>query len=212
MITYSVFASGAIRRRTRDACESSVLVLPDRAEAPHLPQQLVLLVHARRLLGQLREELELLRREQQAAAGDQDTPGRPVDADLPRLEHVALLRRCPPEHGPDPRTQLLVCERPVDVVVGAALERAGAVDGVRRLAAQQDHRDVAIPRAARHAVAQARAELQLGDEDEVGAHALGQVEDLARVAGAEHVEPVVGELALEEAAGLGLGFGDDQRG
>ena len=77
---------------------------------------------------------------------------------------------------------------------------------------EQDHGDVAVPRPAGNAVAETRAELQLGDEDEVGTHALGQVEDLAGVAGAEDVEPVVGELALEEAAGLGLGFGDDQRG
>jgi hypothetical protein len=32
------------------------------------------------------------------------------------------------------------------------------------------------------------------------------------VAGAEDVEAVVGELSLEEAAGLVLRFGDDQRG
>jgi hypothetical protein len=131
--------------------------------------------------------------------------------DLSRLEHVHRLRRRPAKHSPDPRAQLLVGERPVDVVVGAALEGAGAVDGVRLLAAEQDHGDVAVPRAARNAVAKTRTELQLGDQDKIGADALGQVEDLPGMTGSQDVEAVVGELALEKTAGFGLRLGDDQR-
>ena len=90
-----------------------------------------------------------------------------------------------PQDGVDPRDQLLVVERPRDEVVAAALEGVHAVDRVGPRLAEHDHGHVAVPRAARLALAQHAADLErrrvreAADEHEVGPLALDQLERLA---------------------------------
>ena len=100
----------------------------------------------------------------------------------------------------------------MEVVVGAALERPHPVDRVALGRAEHDHRDVAVPRPPGLALAEARAEVELGAEDEVGPRALGESERLAAERRLEHVEAVALQLALEVAADRGLRLGEEQRG
>ena len=121
-------------------------------------------------------------------------------------------RRRPAQDRPDPREQLLVDDRPRQEVVRAALEGSDSIDGVGSRRADHDHGDVAIPRAARLTLAQPRAEVELGQHDEVGTRALGKLERLAVEAGLEDVEAVARELPLEIAARVGLRLGEEQGG
>ena len=140
-----------------------------------------------------------------------DAARRAVDPDLPRLQHLGRARAGPPEQRLDPRPQLLVGERPVEVVVGPALEGADAIDeGVALLRAEQDDGDVAVPGAAGLALPEPEAELELGEEDEIRTQALGQVERLAGGDRRHNLEAVLDELPLEEPTGRALGLGDDQ--
>ena len=85
-------------------------------------------------------------------------------------------------------------ERPVEVVVAAAVEGSHPVDGIRLLRAEQDHRHLAI------ALPQPAAELEpLGcaDQDEVRAHPLDQLERFS-VRDAHDLEAVLRQMALEE--------------
>lgn len=127
----------------------------------------------------------------------------------PARTTLAVARRRAAQDGADACEQLLVRERAAEVVVRPALERANAVDDVRVYAAEQDHGHVPIPEPAGLALAQPATELELGADDEVGPQALGQIEHLGDLAGAEHLEAVVGQLPFQVAARAGLGLGDD---
>src|ERR671933_1337705 len=58
--------------------------LTERAEAPDLPQELLLREDAARLRGELQEQLVLLRRQVDPLAADGDAAGRPVDLERAR--------------------------------------------------------------------------------------------------------------------------------
>ena len=61
-----------------------------------------------------------------------------------------MRRRCrPPQHGPDPRQQLLVVERLRQEVVAPPSSARTTVDRVRLGLAEDDDRDVAVTCAAR---------------------------------------------------------------
>ena len=99
-----------------------------------------------------------------------------VDDDLARLEHIVVRRRRTraAQDGADPREQLVVVERPWDVVVAAPVERSDAVDGVGLRVPEDDDGYAAVPRATRLALAKATAHVELGREQhEVGTDALG---------------------------------------
>ena len=123
-----------------------------------------------------------------AAHGD-DTR-RPIDREVADLDQVRARWGRPSQHCSDAGQQLVVDDGARQVVVRAALERAHPVDGVRLLRAEHDHRDIAVPGPARLALAEARAEVELGADDEVGARPLGERERLAAERGLEHMEAV----------------------
>ena len=98
-------------------------------------------------------------------------------------------------------------ERARHVIVAAAIERADAVDGVGLAAAEDDHRHLAIPRAPGLAFAKAAA--QLGRrENERRLQTFHELQRLPLCLGAEHVEAVVCEVALEELPGRRLRLGE----
>ena len=118
------------------------------------------------------------------------------------IRPVAVRRS--PQHGPHPREQLLVDERPDDVVVAPARKAAQAVDGLAALA-HHDHGDIPVPEAARLALPEPAAELEArgireGDveQHEVGIDALEQIERAGALLNRNDVEPVLGELLLEK--------------
>src|SRR5438105_4029198 len=177
--------------------------LAERAEAPDLAQELLFREDAARIGGELQEQLVLLRGQVDPPAADRDAAGRPVDLDRADADEVGDGRRRPPQDRPDAREQLVVEERPAEEVVGAALERPSAVDRIRLGSAEDDERHLAAPRAAlleRRGVA---------EEDQIRPGPLRELERLAARGGAEHVEAVVGEVALEEASRRGLRLGDE---
>ena len=131
---------------------------PHRPETPDVAEQVLLREHAPRLLGQPSRAARTLGPRASAAARG-TSPTVRVErsiASSPASEPLSP-RRWPraAQHGPDPGAELLVRERPVEVVVRPALERADTVDGIGLAGAEQDHRDVAVPRPARLAGAQA---------------------------------------------------------
>src|SRR5438270_1433836 len=175
----------------------------ERAEAPHFAEELFFREHAVGLRGELEEQLVLLRRQVDARPADGDPARRPVDLDLPDLKPLGRRRRRPAQDGSDPREELVVKEGPPDEVVGAALERPHAVDGVGLGPSDHDQRDLAVPRPAL---------LEGGgvpEEDEVGARPLRELERLAARGRAEDVEAVVGQVTLEKAPSRGLRLGDE---
>ena len=140
------------------------------------------------------------------------TRAEPVDREVADLDQVRARWRRPSQHRSDAGQQLVVDDGPRQVVVRAALERAHPVDGVRLLRTEHDHRDIAVPGPARLALAEARAEVELGADDEVGTRPLGERERLAAERGLEHVEAVTRQLALEVSPRGGLRLGEQQRG
>ena len=102
-------------------------------------------------------------------------------------------------------------ERARDVVVAAPVERPDAVDGVGLRVPEDDDGYAAVPRATRLALAKATAHVELGrEEHEVGTDALGERERVLLVVGADDVEAVIREMALEEAADALLGLRQEQ--
>src|SRR5919199_2043784 len=179
--------------------------LADRAEAPHVAQQLFLREDAARLRRKLERQLVLLRRQVDALAADRDATGRPVDLERADVDEVRNDRRRPPQDGSDARQQLVIQERPAEEVVGSALERPSAVDGIGLGSADHDERHLARPRAAfleRRGIA---------EQDEIRARPLRERKRLVALRCAEDVEAVVREMALEKAAGRGLRLGDEDR-
>ena len=102
-------------------------------------------------------------------------------------------------------------ERPRHVVVAAAVERANPVDAVGLGSAEHDHRYFAVPRATGLALPKPATQLGRG-EHERRLQALQQLERLAVGLGAEHVEPVVREVALEKLPGRRLRLGEQEGG
>ena len=96
----------------------------------------------------------------------------------------------------DSRDELLVQERPREVVVAAG-ERADA-DG-RIGVAEHDHRAV------RHDATLERG--RIAEQEQVG---LGRARQLLGSRERQHVEPVAHELALEKPANGRLGLGEEQ--
>jgi hypothetical protein len=134
-------------------------------------------------------------------------PGDEVDGERAGVQSVAQGRRSASEHGPDPREQLVVVERPRHVVVAAAIEGANTVDRVGLGAAEHDHGHLTVPRPPWLALPKAAAQLGRG-EDERGLQTLQELERFALGLGAEHVEAVVCEVALEEFPGRRLRLGE----
>src|SRR5262249_30106714 len=100
-----------------------------------------------------------------------------------------------------------------EIVVCTAFEGANAIDqGITLLPAEQDHGNIPIPRAAGLALPEPKAELELGEEDEIRAQALGQADRLAGCNRRRNLETVLDEMPLEEPTGRALGLGDDQGG
>ena len=146
--------------------------------------------------------------ERQRGVPHRDPARAPVDDELAGGEHLGGRRGAAPQERSDAREQLHVRERAADDVVGAAVERAHALDGVRG-GREQDHGHVAVPRPPRLAAAKPQAEVELGEEHEVRPRALGELERLAPARRLEHVEAVVAELPVEVLARLGLRLGDE---
>src|SRR5262245_56681193 len=140
-----------------------------------------------RLRGELRDELELLGREQHGRVTDADATRRAVEYEVARDDRVSGGGKPTPKQCADPREELLVRERSSDDVVGAAVERADAFDRVGRRR-ENDHRNVPVPVSPGLAAPQSQAEVELGNDDEVWARRLGDVERLAPASRSEHVE------------------------
>jgi hypothetical protein len=100
-------------------------------------------------------------------------------------------RARPARDGADPLDELVVVERPGHVVVAPAPERAHAVEGAGLGAAEHDHRCLAAPA------------LELGPSP--ASTTSGR---FAR----NHVEPVAGQVPLEDAAHHRLSVGEEHRG
>jgi hypothetical protein len=103
-------------RRRRDACESSVRVRPSERKPG----------------------------ERDGGLAHQHGTRREISRDDAGAADFVRRRCRPPQHRTDPRQQLLVCERPHEKVVAAALERPDTVDCVRLRLPQDDHGHVAV--------------------------------------------------------------------
>src|SRR5262245_30542173 len=102
----------------------------ERPVAPHLAQERLLREHPIGIGGELRDELELLRRERHGDVAHAHAARRSVDDEVAGDDDVRLRRRAPAQERADAREQLLVGERPADHVVGTAIEGAHALDRV----------------------------------------------------------------------------------
>jgi hypothetical protein len=166
-----------------------------------------------RVGSELRQQLELLGRERDHRAGDRHAADPAIDHELTDLDPVAERRRRAPQNGADPRDELVVDERPRQVVVAASGERADAVDRVGLELPEHDDGHVAVPGAPRLALAETATQLQAAGvrlvhayEHQVRARSLEQLERLTRRRGAEDLEPVFGEVTLEEVPRPVLGL------
>jgi len=181
-------------------------------KAPDIAQQLLLREHPRRLAGELRQELELLSRQQDTPSGDSDAAGHPVHVDLPGLQHVAVRRACPAQHSTNAGEQFRVVEGPADVVVTTPVEGADAVDCIRLRLAEHDHGHAPVPRAAGLPLAEPAADLESrSQQDEIGPRAFGEVEGSITIARSHDFEAVVAQVALQERSGRLFGLGEEKR-
>ena len=128
---------------------------------------------------------------------DRDPSRGPVDCEQADLRELDA-RRAAPQERVDPREQLLVDERARQTVVGTC-ERPYAGRGVG--ATEHDHRAVG------HDAAVERAGVP--EQEDIG---IGRARQLLGALARHHVEAVVAQLTLEEAADGGLGLGDEERG
>src|SRR6266511_6185731 len=118
---------------------------PELAEAPDLPEELLLREDSRRVAQQLDQQLVLLAGERDGGAADGDAAGRQVSGDRTGVQRLVRARRRSPQNGPNPCEQLLVGERPREVVVAAPLESADTVNRVGFPLAENDHGNVSVP-------------------------------------------------------------------
>ena len=140
-----------------------------------------------------------------------DSAGAAVDRQLPRLHELVARRPAAPQHRADACEELLVVDRALDHVVDAAVEGAHAVDRVGPLRCEQDHGHLPVPAAAGLAGAQAAAQLELGQQDEVRPSAFRQGEGVAVHPRLHDVEAVVAEVTLEKPSRDVLGLCQQQR-
>ena len=177
-----------------------------RAEAPDVSQQVLLLEDALRVLGEGDEQLVLLRRELHGLAGNGDEARGEVDLEVAdRKVRVARAGRAA-QNGTHAGDELVVDERAHHVIVAAAREAAHAVDRVPA-GADHDYRHVAVPSPAGLAFAQTAADLEPGgvrqdrvEEDEAGPRLLDELERGRGPVRGEDFEPVVCELLLQVGA------------
>lgn len=108
--------------------------------------------------------------------------------------------------------QLLVHHGPVHEVVRPSLEGPHTVDRVGPGRADDDHRHLSIPGAARLTRSQTRAELELGEQDEIGTRTLRDLECLAVETRRRHLKAVARQLPLEVAPDPGIRLGEQQGG
>ena len=132
-----------------------------------------------------------------------DAPRSPVDDELSCDQHLRGRRRAPSQECTNAREQLFVGEGAADDVVGAAVERTHALDRIRR-GREQDDGNVPVPCTTRFPPPQPQAQVELGEQHDIRANALGELERLAPPRRPEHVEAVVAEVATEILACLGL--------
>jgi hypothetical protein len=111
--------------------------------------------------------------------------------------------RGPAQNRPHAGDELVVDERPHDVVVTPPCEPAHAVDRVAARA-NHDHRHIAVPRPPGLALAEAAADLETGsvrehgvEEHEARARLLDEFEGRRGPVGGQDFEAVVCELLLE---------------
>jgi len=147
---------------------------PEGTEAPDFPQELFLRENPVRLRGEARDELELLSRERDHRVAHPDPSRTAVDDQVAGDEHLGGRRRAPPQKRPDPSEQLLVRKRAADDVVRATVERTHALDGIGRRR-EQDDRNVPVPRPPGLAPAEPKAEVELGEENEIRPDALDEL-------------------------------------
>src|SRR6266508_333607 len=174
-------------------------------------QELATGEHAARLAHQRRKELELGRGQLDRPAGDRDAHAADVDLDIGHPEDLrpAGPRRLgPPQHGTDPRDQLLGPERLHDVVVGPELEADHPVGLVAPRGQHHDRHVRRPPQRARdiEAVPPGQAEVE---HDQVGPGAADVGECGVAVARHEHLEPCVLQVVADEPRDLRLVL-DDQ--
>ena len=184
--------------RRREACESSVRVRPcDRK--PQTSRSSSSFVKTRcGSLASFSEQLVLLRRQDERAARPRSRASSGGRSRSRRRHPLGLRRRDPPQHRADPRDQLVVVERPVEVVVAAAVEGAHPVDGIRLLARRAGSPAPRGPR--RPALAKPAAELEplrIADQDEVGTRPLDEIERFSVRRPRPRSRP--GQMPLEEA-------------
>src|SRR5439155_7157540 len=117
----------------------------ERDIAPDVAEKLLLLEDARGIGRELDEQLELLAGERDTPIVDRRPPRRRVDDEAGRREALVRVRGAAAENGVDARDELLVHERPRDVVIAAAREGAHAVDGPVVLGAEDDDGTVGAP-------------------------------------------------------------------
>ena len=114
-----------------------------------------------------------------------------------------------PDQGANAREQLVVGERASEDVVGAALERAHALDASRsRSRARSPARFDPTSARARHGEAAGTGRARRAAR-RPGRARLRELERLAAPRGTEDVEAVVAKLAAEVLSRLGLGLGDE---
>jgi hypothetical protein len=98
------------------------------------------------------------------------------------------------------------------VVVAATREGSHPVDRIGLGAPEDDDRYVAVPRPPRLTLAEAPADVEIVEEDEVGTSPLGQLERRVALLDANHFEAVIGQMTLEERGNARLRVGDKEGG
>jgi hypothetical protein len=121
---------------------------------------------------------------------------RAIDDERPQIDELAA-RRAASQHGPDPGDELLVDERPREIVV-APLERAHLRVGV----CASEHDDRAVGDAA------AVELLRIAEHEHVRLRRARKVDGARK---REHVEAVAAQLPLEVAAHRRLAFCQEER-
>ena len=140
-----------------------------------------------------------------------NSPRRPIDDEVARDDELVGRNGRSPDQGANAREELVVRVRVTDNVVGAALERSHALDGVRSCG-EHDDWNVPVPRPPGLAAPKPQAEVELGEQDDGGTRGLRELERLAAPSGTEDVEAVLAKLPAEEFARLGLRLGDSGAG
>ena len=202
------------RVRVDRARPAHAAIAPDRA------QQLLLRPHPRRLDREHAQESELLRRQLDLLAAQQHGVRGGIDLQRPGADASQRAPRArPAQQRVDPGPQLGVAERLAQVVVGAALEAAQAIDLPCPAGQQHDRR--ARVHAAGDAVRRPQPPQDLEpreigkpqvEQQEVGCRGLQQAQGVSRAVAGEHLVAVGGEVVGEERAGRVVVLDDEDGG